>query len=130
MQDKRIKVAMQCFLIHYPSSDFTIPCPLLDPKRYLHSVVLLASVELLCCPRPILNALWPLVHLWDSCDPHPHSWESLSHRLSRCLYLLCLETEICRAECICLLHFWQASVVLHSCCNALWSVFLTSQGSI
>ena len=30
---------------------------------------------------------------WDSRDHHPHSRESLSHRLSRCLHCLCLETR-------------------------------------
>lgn len=59
MQDKRIKVAMQCFLIHSPSSDFTVPCPLLDPKRYLRSVVLLASAGSWAAPDQYLMLCGP-----------------------------------------------------------------------
>lgn len=64
------------------------------------------------CSRPILNALWPILNLWDACDQHPHSWESLSHRAELLLAWFATGNGIYRAECLCLPHFWQVPFAL------------------
>ena len=62
-----------------------------EPRRALLSGVLwLLPAPVLFRPgRCPVACAWP----WGSRDHHPHSWESLSHRLSRCLHCLCLETR-------------------------------------
>lgn len=96
MLDKRISVAVWCFIIHSSPSILILPCLSLDSKEAQSRPAIrgfLASVKLLCYSKWILNVLWPTFNLWDSRDQHPHSWESLSHRLSHCLQPLCLETR-------------------------------------
>lgn len=70
---------------------------------FLLSGVFPVSFWLLCRPRPTFLSCGPCFTFGIQ---HPHSSESLSHGLSRCVHLLYLEMRFVGQN-VCLLHLWR-----------------------